>query len=107
MAKSAYDQAMATPKRRRTARIEDDSRRAFEDALGEFFVYRELRRDIGVDGEVEVFGGDDTTGLTFDVQLRATDEMDLRRARRVRIELGQAEYWRSRPGPTVKSRLVV
>lgn len=92
---------MTRPKRPRTSRIEDVNQRALEDALGEFFVYRELRRDIGVDGQVEIFDGDDTTGLTFDVQLRATDAKDERRARGVRLRHGQVEYWRSRQGPTL------
>ena len=90
---------MSRPKRPRTSRIEDVNQRAFEDALGEFFVFRELRRDIGVDGQVEIFDGDDTTGLTFDVQLRATDVKDVKRARRVRLRHGQVEYWRSRQDP--------
>jgi tetratricopeptide (TPR) repeat protein len=92
---------VSTPKRPRTARIEDVNQRRFEEALGEFFVFREFRRDIGVDGQVEIFDGDDTTGLTFDVQLRATDARDERRARRVRLRHGQVEYWRSRAGPTL------
>lgn len=92
---------MSTPRRPRSSRIEDVNQRAFEDALGEFFVYRELRRDIGVDGQVEIFDRDDTTGLTFDVQLRATDSQDHSRARRVRLRHGQVDYWRSRNGPTL------
>jgi len=92
---------MSRPKRPRTSRIEDVNQRAFEDALGEFFVFRELRRDIGVDGQVEIFADDDTTGLTFDVQLRATDAKDVKRARRVRLRHGQVDYWRSRQDPNL------
>ncbi len=92
------------PKRPRTARVEGESHRAFEQALGEFFVYRREAPDVGVDGVVEIFVGDDTTGLSFDVQVRATDSQDEEEARRVRLELKQVAYWRSRVGPTLVVR---
>lgn len=91
---------MSRPRRPRTSRIESVQQRAFEDALGEFFVYRKVDPDVGVDGQVEIFDGDETTGLTFDVQLKATDALDTARARkRLRIRNGHIEYWRSRQGP--------
>lgn len=94
---------MSTPKRLRSSRIEDVNQRAFEDTLGEFFVYRELRRDIGVDGQVEVFDGDDTTGLTFDVQRRATDARDEKRARRMRLHVMPSRLLAVAPGPYGRS----
>lgn len=95
---------MTLPKRPRTSRIEDVNQRAFEDALGEFFIYRESRRDVGIDGQVEIFDGDTPTGLTFDVQLRATDSANISRARKVRVHNGHVEYWRSRLGPMLVVR---
>lgn len=51
---------------------------------------------------MEIFDGSATTGRTFNVQLRGTDESDLAKAlRSVRLDLGTIAYYRSLPAPVL------
>lgn len=63
---------------------------------------RDLTDDYGVDVAVEIFDGSATTGRTFNVQLRGTDEPDLAKALgSVRLDLGTIEYYRSLAAPVL------
>lgn len=91
------------PNRARSHILEDQSIRRFRDALPPDWVYRVKVPDYGIDGEIEIFDCDGTsTGLTFNVQLRATD--DASRADRVRIEIDELDYYRSLDVPTAVVR---
>jgi hypothetical protein len=61
------------PQRPREHRIEDESRAAFAEALGEDYLYRTEVPDYSIDGGVEEFKDDHATGLRYLVQLKATD----------------------------------
>ena len=75
----------------------------FKDALPDGWVYRPKTPDYGIDGEVEIFDeGGCSTGLSFNVQLRATD--DDTRADRVSLELDELDYYRSLELPTAVVR---
>jgi tetratricopeptide (TPR) repeat protein len=64
------------PKRPGQHATEDASRRAFELLLPNEWVYRQLSHDYGIDGEVEVFQGGESTGVTFKVQLKGSERED-------------------------------
>jgi tetratricopeptide (TPR) repeat protein len=91
------------PLRARSHILEEQSVRRFRDALPPGWVYRDKAPDYGIDGEVEIFNPDgSSTGLSFNVQLRATDDAD--RADRVRLEVDELDYYRSLDVPTAVVR---
>lgn len=91
------------PTRARSHILEEQSIRRFGDALPSGWVYRGKAPDYGIDGEVEIFNADGrSTGLSFNVQLRATD--DAARADRVRLEVDELDYYRSLDVPTAVVR---
>jgi len=88
---ASYD-GPTVPQRPRSHQVSDESRRAFERALGHW-VFRPEQPDYGIDGEVEVFEeSGKSTGLRFHVQLKATDGT-VEQARSVRIERDTARYY--------------
>jgi hypothetical protein len=93
------------PRRPREHQLEDESRVEFEAALGSRWLFRELGRDYGVDGEVEEFGTDDVaTGLVYSVQLKATDQTDLKKALKLSIPNEHVDYYRSLQRPVLMVR---
>jgi tetratricopeptide (TPR) repeat protein len=93
------------PYRPRAHRIEDESHDAFKSALGERFVYRREVPDYSIDGEVEEFDAEGrATGLRYYVQVKATDEPELRKALRVSIPLDTANHYRDLPLPVLMVR---
>jgi tetratricopeptide (TPR) repeat protein len=84
------------PKRPRAHQLEDESRLAFRAALPAQWVFRDAVPDYGVDGSVEIFTpGGEATGEQFLVQLKATDEPDLKRALTVPFTREKWEYYGS------------
>src|SRR3990167_4155704 len=91
------------PIRPRSHILEEQSVRRFGDALPNDWVYRSKAPDYGIDGEVEIFNSDgSSTGLSFNVQLRATD--NAARADLVRLEVDELKYYRPPGGPTAVVR---
>ncbi|WP_316318014.1 DUF4365 domain-containing protein, partial [Clavibacter michiganensis] len=63
------------PKRTKQHRRDDRTQRVWAFVLPDAWTYSPTeQREYGVDGRVEVFDGDDTTGLIFNVQLKGTDK---------------------------------
>lgn len=60
--------------------------------------------DYGIDDQVEVFDGDDATGVTFLVQSRGTDTEELPDALKVKIKRTQQNYFRSLNDPVLIAR---
>ena len=86
---------MAT--RPRAAVLADEARRAFEGLLGEW-VYHRLDyhgADHGIDGQVEIFAGGETTGLKFEVQLKGTDAIKPTSGATARLDARHAVYYDS------------
>jgi tetratricopeptide (TPR) repeat protein len=81
---------MSRPKRSRSHELETESRRAFDSALPTWLVSRPQPDDYGVDLEVELFEAGLATGLTFKVQLKATDA---RGRVKERIRRSSILYW--------------
>jgi tetratricopeptide (TPR) repeat protein len=91
--------------RPRSHQIEDESRTDFERRLPKAWVYRRVTPDYGIDGSVEVFGDDgQRTGRHFNVQLRATDQLSLKTALAVRLELDACKYYKSLDVPVLIAR---
>jgi uncharacterized heparinase superfamily protein len=78
------------PKRHRTHQLEAESVLAIQNAIPSTWVYRIPEYDYGIDGEIEIF--DDkglATGKKFLVQLKATDEQNIKKALKFR---GQVRF---------------
>jgi tetratricopeptide (TPR) repeat protein len=93
------------PKRVRSHRLESESRRRFRDLIEDHgWVVREMDRpDYGLDDMVEVFDGDDGTGVTFLVQSRGTDD-ETADAMRVPIRREQQNYFAAFNDPVLVVR---
>jgi uncharacterized protein DUF4365 len=93
------------PKRTRSQRIAEKSRRALEERLDERFLFHPEFEDYGIDGSIEEFDGDDrTTGLRFLVQLKATDGEDPGTALKRSIPTDHAAYYNSLSQPLLMVR---
>lgn len=93
------------PKRTRSQRIAEKSRRALEERLDERFLFRNEPEDYGIDGGVEEFDADDkATGLRFPVQLKATDGDDHSTALKRSIPTDHAAYYNSLSQPLLMVR---
>lgn len=87
------------PKRPKQHRREDLSKRDFESALPASWTYEPKgQREYGIDGVVEIFDGDETTGLTFNVQLKGSDAAP---ALKAKINTTTRNYWKSFTVPTL------
>lgn len=95
------------PRRPRQHEVETESRVAFEAALGKRWLFRSPPNDYGIDGEVEEFDpGGLATGLIYSVQLKATDQEDVKKALRLSIPNEHADYYRSLQRPVLMVRYV-
>jgi len=96
---------MGLPRRPRQHELSDESEVAFRALLPPRLIYRETQRDYGIDGEIEIVDErGQATGRKFLVQLKATDEVDLRDALRTRIRNTTAEYLRAQQAPVLMVR---
>lgn len=91
---------MKLPKRSRTHQIEELSVDKFKSLLPVAWVYRIPTHDYGIDGEVEIFDDEGySTGKKFLVQLKATDECDLKKALKLRLSIEKFNYYRQLEQP--------
>ena len=98
--------AGVNPRRPREHVLEELSRQAFRAALPAEWVVRGVDDDYGIDREVEIFDEGRTTGLTFKVQLKASDRA-ARSGPSRRIDVERLEYWNSLDVPVLIAYLVV
>lgn len=89
-----------TPKRPRTHALETKSKRLFDSMLPDEWVVTEPGDDYGVDRLVEIFKDGTTTGLQFNVQLKATDA-DGAAKTRWSIKRQTLNYWETLATPTL------
>jgi tetratricopeptide (TPR) repeat protein len=93
------------PRRPRSHRLEDESRRVLAQVLEPRFLFRDESRDYGIDGEAEEFDeSEHATGLRFLVQIKATDETEVSQALRVRVSAETATYYRALTLPVLMVR---
>lgn len=91
------------PTRSRSHELEELSVARFNDLLPPKWVSRAKLPDYGIDREVEIFDDQGrSTGLTFLVQLRATD--DPQQADKVVLEADELEYYRQLDLPVMIAR---
>src|SRR3954452_14683220 len=90
------------PKRIRTHRLESEARRRFRELIEDKgWVVREMDKpDYGIDDLVEVFDGDNATGVTFLVQSRGTDK-ELPDGLSLTVRKAQQNYFRSFNDPVL------
>ena len=82
------------PKRPRSHRLSDESRRVFEEVIPDNWVFRPEYPDYGIDGQVEIFDDtDDSTGYRFYVQLKATDNPDPKAAESTVLRRDTGAYY--------------
>ncbi|WNV76928.1 DUF4365 domain-containing protein [Geodermatophilus sp. DSM 44513] len=90
-----------SPSRPREHVLEEESRRAFQAALPAKWVLRSTGEDdYGIDREVEIFENGTTTGLTFKVQLKASEHRDPSGPLR-RVTVEHVHYWKSLAVPVL------
>jgi len=82
--------------------LEDKSRAKFKLILPSPWVFRDITPDYGVDGEAEIFDNDNkSTGLSFLVQLKATQDKSKKKRLRVSLTKEQILYYRKRQPPVL------
>lgn len=90
------------PKRPRTHSLEDESKNKLRLLLPERWVFRDKTHDYGIDGEVELFDeNDNTTGIMFYVQLKATDSKLSRVIHSVSMDIETIRYFYSLDVPVL------
>lgn len=98
---------MGMPKRPSEHQVEDLSIIALKASLPRQWVYREKSRDYGIDGEVEIFDENDyATGIVFLIQLKATDQENPKKQRRVQLSNDTINYYKSLKLPVLIVRYV-
>lgn len=86
------------PKRPKQHRLEEASIKAFSALAPEnWSVSRPSEHDYGIDLIVELFSGDDATGMRFGVQLKATEG----RESAVRVKVASLNYWLEQDTPVL------
>lgn len=95
-----------SPQRPRPHVLEELSRQASRAALPAEWVVRPVEDDDGIDREVEIFVDGRATGLTFTVQLRASDRVSRAGPSR-RVTTDQLGCWRSLDVPVLIAYMVV
>lgn len=87
------------PQRPKQHRREDVSKRVFESVIPTTWTYGpKNQREYGVDGIVEIFDNDDTTGLRFNVQLKGGDRES---ATKALIKTSTRNYLKDLDSPTL------
>lgn len=87
------------PQRPKQHRREDISKREFEAAIPHTWTYEpKSQREYGIDGVMEIFEGDDATGLTFNVQLKGVEKET---ANKALIKTSTRNYWKGLAAPTL------
>ena len=82
------------PKRVTQHQLEDTSRYKFALSLPSAWVFRDKDKDYGIDGEVEIFDEtENSTGLVFWVQLKATQSPNPRTIKTLSIKRETLKYY--------------
>jgi len=83
------------PSRPRSHQLEAESKRQFASILPSRWIFREANPDYGIDGQLEVFDGNNkATGLMLLAQLKGTDEPKLNDALAIHFKLDTLAYYR-------------
>jgi len=95
------------PRRPKQHQLEDISRDEFSRILPREWVFRDKDKDYGIDAEVEIFDDEgQATGLVFWVQLKATEEKNIEKAKKFSLSLDSLGYYKSLELPVMVVRYV-
>jgi len=86
-------------KRPKQHRIDTQVQKAFALLVPDEWVARPLSPDYGLDYEIEIFNGTESTGKTFYVQLKGTETNFSGVKSKLQLDKNHLEYFRSRPLP--------
>lgn len=93
------------PRRPTKHQLEDISRAQFKLTLPREWLFRDVTPDYGIDGEVEVFDNSGhSTGLSFLVQLKASEREQVSSRRRISLKKSQLMYYKQRLPPVLLVR---
>jgi len=81
--------------------IETRSRKAFEALVPNEWVCRSLTPDYGIDYTVEIFKDGKSTGKSFNVQIKGTEQDISNDMVKVRVKISTLEYFNKQPLPTL------
>lgn len=95
---------MTMPQRTREHVVETESEHALQAVLPSEWTVAWTREDYGIDARVEIFDGGFATGLAFGAQLKATDEPDLRKALKTKIDVTALNYMSAQADPVLLVR---
>jgi tetratricopeptide (TPR) repeat protein len=84
------------PARPRAHVLETESELALRGTLPTGWVYRRIPDDYGIDAQVEIFQGERSTGLTFYVQLKASEVGST-----ARVSIDHLRYWKALGEPVL------
>lgn len=89
-----------SPQRPRAHELEEESRQALRRVLPSAWVVRPIEDDYGIDREVEIFQDGRATGLTFKVQLKASERAAAAGPTRT-VQWDRLDYWNSLDVPVL------
>jgi tetratricopeptide (TPR) repeat protein len=93
------------PNRPRSHQLEDESITFLKSIIPDSWVYRDLKPDYGLDGNIEIFDDSgNSTGLMFFVQIKGTDEHNKNNALSFRLNLDYLSYYKSLQIPVLLVR---
>lgn len=95
---------MSMPQRPREHVVEEESRAAFRAVLPAEWTLAWIEQDYGIDARVDVFRDGAATGFAFGAQLKATDEPDLRKALKTKIDVSALNYMGAQADPVLLVR---
>lgn len=80
--------------------LEEKSKRRLAAIIPDSWTINEPK-DYGIDGIVEIFENEETTGKFFNFQLKATNELNLKKALKLSFEIEKLEYYHQCDLPTL------
>jgi hypothetical protein len=84
--------------------VEQESRDAFRAVLPAAWTVAWIEQDYGIDARVDVFDDGLATGLAFGAQLKATDEPNLRKALKAKVDVTALNYMSAQADPVLLVR---
>jgi tetratricopeptide (TPR) repeat protein len=94
----------AMPMRPRAHVVEEESLQAFRSVLPAEWTVARIQADYGIDARVDIFEQGAATGLAFSAQIKGTDEPDLRRALKAKVDVTALTYMSAQADPVLLVR---
>ena len=89
------------PTRPRSHTLETESKAALASLMNSNnWVFEERINDYGIDGDIEIFKNERATGKFFNVQIKATDSLELSEILKISIDVESLDYLLDTERPT-------